>query len=56
MNFQSSENATGQHMWARGYSCATVGAVEEGTIKAYVENQKWDEDEQGFRITAPAEP
>jgi hypothetical protein len=46
----------GQHLWARGYLCATVGAVDEQTIKAYIENQKWDEDEQGFKITAPTEP
>ncbi len=25
-------------MWARGYFCATVGAVDEATIKAYIEN------------------
>ena len=43
-------------MWARGYFCATVGAVDEQTIKAYIENQKWDEDDQGFKITAPTEP
>jgi len=42
-------------MWARGYFCATVGAVDEATIKAYIESQKWDEDDQGFKITAPAE-
>jgi hypothetical protein len=24
--------------------------------KAYIESQKWDEDDQGFKITAPAEP
>jgi putative transposase len=42
-----------QHLWARGYFCATVGAVEEQTIKAYIESQKWDEDDQGFMITAP---
>ena len=29
----------GQHLWARGYFCATVGAVDEATIKAYIENQ-----------------
>jgi putative transposase len=46
----------GQHMWARGYFCATVGAVDEATIKAYIENQKSDEDEEGFRITAPTKP
>ena len=46
----------GQHMWARGYFCATVGAVDEATIKAYIESQQWDEDDQGFKITAPTEP
>jgi putative transposase len=46
----------GQHLWARGYFCATVAAVGEQTIKAYIENQKWDEDDQGFKITAPTEP
>jgi putative transposase len=42
--------------WARGYFCATVGAVDEATIKAYIESQKWDEDDQGFNITAHSEP
>lgn len=46
----------GQHLWARGYFCATVGAVDEATIKQYIENQKWDEDGEGFKITATAEP
>jgi putative transposase len=46
----------GQHLWARGYFCATVGAVDEETIKRYIESQRWDEDDQGFKITAPAEP
>ena len=46
----------GQHLWARGYICATVGAVDEKTIREYIENQKWDEDEEGFKITAPSEP
>jgi REP element-mobilizing transposase RayT len=36
-------------MWARVYFCATVGAVDEATIKAYIESQKWDEGEQGFQ-------
>ena len=43
----------GQDLWARGYFCATVGAVNEQTIRDYIENQKWDEDDQGFKITAP---
>ena len=46
----------GKHMWARGYFCATVGAVDQAMIKAYVESQKWAEDDQGFKITAPTEP
>ncbi len=46
----------GQHLWARGYFCATVGAVDEKTIMEYIESQKWDQDDQGFKITAPEEP
>jgi putative transposase len=33
----------GQHLWARGYFCATVGAVTEEAIKAYIEEQNDDE-------------
>jgi putative transposase len=46
----------GQHLWARGYFCATVGAVDEATIRQYIEKQRWDEDDEGFKITAPTEP
>ena len=46
----------GQHLWARGYFCATVGAVDEKTIMEYIENQRWDEDQDGFKIAAPPEP
>ncbi len=46
----------GQHLWARGYFCARVGAVDEATIRAYIENQQWDEDVEGFKITGPREP
>ena len=46
----------GEHLWARGYFCATVGAVDEKTIREYIENQKWDEEADGFKITAPTEP
>ena len=46
----------GQHLWARGYFCATVGAVDEETIKRYIEGQKWDEDAESFKITAPGKP
>jgi putative transposase len=46
----------GQHLWARGYYCAIVGAVDEKTIREYIENQRWDEDVDGFKVTAPTEP
>ncbi len=39
----------GQHMWARGYFCGTVGAVEEETIRQYIENQG-NEEEKNFTI------
>ena len=50
------EALLGQHLWGRGYFCATVGAVDEKTVQEYIENQKWDEDDQGFKVTAPTEP
>jgi putative transposase len=30
----------GQHLWGRGYFCATVGSVTEEMIKQYIENQE----------------
>jgi hypothetical protein len=27
--------------------------VDEATIKAYIENQRWDEDDESFKIAAP---
>ena len=29
----------GQHLWGRGYLCATVESVTEETIRRYIENQ-----------------
>jgi putative transposase len=29
----------GPHLWAQGYFCARVDAVDELTIKRYIENQ-----------------
>lgn len=37
----------GQHMWGRGYFCATVGVVNEEMIKEYIENQ---EDDADFKV------
>ena len=39
----------GQHMWARGYFCGTVGTVDEETIRQYIENQG-NEEEKNFTI------
>jgi hypothetical protein len=33
-----------------------VGAVDEATIKAYIENQQWGDDDEAFRITGPPSP
>jgi hypothetical protein len=43
----------GQHLWARGYLCAAVGALDETTIREYSENQKWDEEGDGSRSRRP---
>lgn len=41
----------GQHMWARGYFCATVGTVTDEVIKKYIEGQEWTDDGgKGFKI------
>jgi REP-associated tyrosine transposase len=45
-----------QHLWTRGYLCATVGAVDERAVMAYIESQRWDEDVDGFNVTAPTNP
>lgn len=42
----------GQHMWARGYFCGTVGEVDEDTIKAYIESQGKQEENADFKIEA----
>ena len=35
----------GQHLWATGYFCRTVGTVTEEMIKDYIEKQTDDFDE-----------
>ncbi len=41
----------GQHMWARGYFCGTVGEVDQETIKRYIENQgKQEAENDNFTI------
>ena len=39
----------GQHLWSRGYFCATVGSVTEEMIKEYIENQGRQENKD-FKI------
>ncbi|WP_332694487.1 IS200/IS605 family transposase [Halalkalibacter lacteus] len=40
----------GQHLWARGYFCATVGTVDEETIRNYIANQFNEEKNDIFTI------
>ena len=41
----------GQHLWARGYFCSTVGTVTDEVIKKYIEEQRWHDDGgKGFKI------
>ena len=40
----------GQHLWARGYFCATVGTVTEEIIRNYIANQFREEKNDIFSI------
>ncbi len=40
----------GQHLWARDYLCATVGTVDEETIRNYITNQFSEEKNDIFKI------
>lgn len=40
----------GQHLWAVGYFCRTVGAVTEEMIKQYIEEQGKEKIEEIFKI------
>ena len=40
----------GQHLWGRGYFCATVGSVTEETIRRYIENQELTGKNDIFKI------
>lgn len=39
----------GQHLWASGYFCRSVGVITDKIIKEYIENQQ-DEFEEKFKI------
>jgi len=40
----------GQHLWARGYFCATSGTVTDEMVKAYIEQQD-KPPEDNFRVS-----
>jgi putative transposase len=40
----------GQHLWAVGYFCRTVGAVTEEMIKQYIEDQSRGRIDETFKI------
>lgn len=40
----------GQHMWSRGYFCATIGDVDEDIIKRYIAEQGAEYDNTNFKI------
>jgi hypothetical protein len=44
----------GQHLWARGYFCASVGAMDEETIRKYIESQQWEDSGENFKSPRPA--
>ena len=47
----------GQHLWGRGYFCATVGAVTAEQIKRYLEQQEEDTGEfQVWDEQKPSDP
>ena len=40
----------GQHVWARGYFCASVGTVSQELITAYIEKHSQEPPDENFRI------
>jgi len=40
----------GQHLWARGYFCATVGSVTQEQVKAYIEQHELQSPDENFSI------
>ena len=44
------ERYWGQHLWARGYFCASVGSVTKEQIQNYISNQFEQGDENHFKL------
>jgi len=40
----------GQHLWARGYFCATVGSVTKETVQEYINRQFEQADAEHFKV------
>lgn len=40
----------GQHVWARGYFCASVGTVTQEQIKEYIEKHNQEPPDENFHI------
>jgi len=40
----------GQHLWARGYFCATVGSVTKDTIQEYINRQFEQGEQKHFKV------
>ena len=43
----------GQHLWARGYFCATSGAVTDEMIREYIERHEGRGQDPDFRVEVP---
>jgi putative transposase len=43
----------GQHLWARGYFCATSGTVTDEMIREYVERHQGGGPDADFRVEVP---
>lgn len=40
----------GQHLWARGYFCGTVGNVTEEMVRNYIANQGQEKNDEIFKV------
>jgi putative transposase len=43
----------GQHLWARGYFCASSGTVTDEMIKAYIDGHTSRESDMDFKVEVP---
>jgi putative transposase len=43
----------GQHLWARGYFCASSGTVADEMIKAYLEGHQGRQSSEDFKVEMP---